>query len=308
MKLKKVFVLGPDENWIIDRFVNEWTADNADITVQNLRNAEVIWILAEFCWNRIPTSFLATKKILTTIHHLVPDKFGAKEEQEFRLRDQFTTAYHVPNKHTEEMVKCLTQKPITLIPYWAHAGIWHKTGDPVDLRKKHKLPSNEFLIGSFQRDTEGKGIPSGIFLPKEEKGPDLFVDAVIKYRDKCAHLFQVHVVLAGWRRQYVISRLEAANIPYTYFEKPSQEVINELYQCLNLYPVTSRYEGGPQSLIEAGLLGIPVISRDVGMASQLLPASAINDDVTLAIPYVPNVERLKLPNGYQPYRDLIESL
>ena len=81
--------------------------------------------------------------------------------------------------------------------------------------------------------------------------------------------------------------------------------MNELYQVLNLYPVTARYEGGPQSLIECGLLGIPVVSRDIGIASDVLPPSAINDDVTKATPCVPRVEHLKLPMGYDPYRTLL---
>jgi hypothetical protein len=38
----------------------------------------------------------------------------------------------------------------------------------------------------------------------------------------------------------------------------------------------------------------------------VLPPEAINDDVTLAAPTVPNVDDWKLPLGYQPYRHLIE--
>jgi glycosyltransferase involved in cell wall biosynthesis len=161
-----------------------------------------------------------------------------------------------------------------------------------------------YLIGSFQRDTEG----SDLISPKLEKGVDLLADAIVTYRDRCKHLFPLEVVLAGWRRQYLMKRLDEAGIRYHYFELPSQQTVNELYQTLDLYPVTARYEGGPQSLIEAGLLGVPVVSRDVGMASQLLPASAINDDVTKAVPYVPNVKHLELPAGYEPYLRLFESL
>ncbi len=83
---------------------------------------------------------------------------------------------------------------------------------------------------------------------------------------------------------------------------------NVLYQCLNLYPITARQEGGPQSLIECGLLGVPAVSRDIGMASQVLPASAISDDVTSATPTVPDVSALSLPNGYAAYRKLLEIL
>jgi len=173
------------------------------------------------------------------------------------------------------------------------------------LRQKYQLPLNDFLCGSFVRDTEGVGISKGIFLPKLEKGPDLLCDFFEKLHQTHSNL---HVVIAGWRRQYVIGHIEAAKIPYTYFELPSQEIINELYQTLDLYPVCARQEGGPQSLIECGLLGVPCVSRPIGIAEQVLPKSAIADDVIFAIPAIPNVESWKIPQGYQPYRDLIQSL
>jgi len=103
-------------------------------------------------------------------------------------------------------------------------------------------------------------------------------------------------------------RLEAAGIPYSYFDRPSHEVVNELYQTLDLYPVSSRHEGGPQSLIECGLLDVHSISRDVGMSSQVLPPSSISNDLSLAIPMIPEVFELKLPQGYNRYRELIKSL
>lgn len=303
--MRKVFALAPKEDWIVDRFVKEFNADNHDIAVTNPKQADVIWLFADWCFAQVPTSLLATKKVITTIHHVVPDKFGPAQLQEFKLRDQFTSAYHVPNVHTEAFIKPLTQRPIHVIPYWANQHIWKRTGAKDDLRKIYALPADGYLIGSFQRDTEGAGISKGVFLPKLEKGPDLLFDAITHARKTMSN---VHVVLAGWRRQYLIQQLESAGIPYTYFDLPSQETINELYQTLDLYPITARYEGGPQSLIECGLLGVPVVSRDVGMASQLLPSHAIADDVTHAVPAIPNIEHLKLPQGYQAYRRLFEEV
>ena len=50
----------------------------------------------------------------------------------------------------------------------------------------------------------------------------------------------------------------------------SFEEINELYNILNLYIVASRYEGGPQSILECSLTRTPIISTDVGIASEIL--------------------------------------
>jgi glycosyltransferase involved in cell wall biosynthesis len=311
--LKKVFVLPPGEDWIVDRFVKEWREDNADISVTDPAKADVVWLYADWCWQQVPRSVLNSKKVVVTVHHVVPDKFGSRELAEFQLRDQFVTAYHVPNVHTAASIRSLTSKSIHLIPYWANQKIWKRThpGHRVaEIWEKYNLPQGigserpTFFIGSFQRDTEGHDLIS----PKLEKGPDLLADAIISYRDRIKPYCPLEVILGGWRRQYLMSRLAAAGIRYHYFEKPSQATVNELYQIINLYPVTARHEGGPQSLIECGILGIPVVSRDVGMASQLLPATAISDDVTTAIPSVPDVSKITLPSGYAPFRKLFEDL
>ena len=75
----------------------------------------------------------------------------------------------------------------------------------------------------------------------------------------------VEVVLGGLRRQYITTQLDKIGIKYHYFEMVDLEVINELYNCLDLYLVSSRYEGGPRSIFEASILKAPIISTDVGV-------------------------------------------
>jgi hypothetical protein len=298
--MKSVYVLAPGEDWIVDRFVKEWNQDNFDISVARPEQADIIWLMSDWCWNRIPGHLLFDKKVITTIHHIVPEKFSKQEQNNFALRDTFTDVYHVPNEHTKAFIEPLTSKPIYVINYWANNNIWKPTSTREAIRNKYDIMRTEYIVGSFQRDTEGSDLKS----PKLEKGPDLLADFLETLNKKRG----IHVMLAGWRRQYIIERLNKADIGYTYIERPSQEIVNELYQTLDLYPVTARQEGGPQSLIECGLLGVNVVSRDIGIARQILPSSAINDDVSLAIPAIPNVDNLKLPMGYEPYRKLIESL
>ncbi len=310
--LRKVFVLPSNEDWIIDRFAKEWSEDNADITVSDPRNADVIWVLADFCWNKLPRHVMApARKVITTIHHIVPEKFGAAALAEFNERDQFTTVYHVPNHHTGDFIRPLTQKPIHLIPYWANQRIWRPTMPTRAARELHKLPKDCYLVGSFQRDTEGSSIPSGDFKPKLEKGPDLFCDYVneLAINRTLKGLSPIHVLLAGWRRQYVMERLRNAGIGFTYKELPDQHMLNELYQTLDLYVVAARHEGGPQALIECGLLNVPMVSTPVGIAEHVLPTSAIRQAAELldATPAVPDVTMLKLPLGYEPFRSLIEA-
>ena len=299
--MNKVFVSPPFEDWIVDRFINEWYEDNIDISTKNIYESNVIWLFAGWCYQHIDRTILQTKKVITTIHHVVEEKFDHQQHLEFKDRDSITDVYHVPNNHTKNFIKKLTNKPVFVISYWANQKIWLPTENKEILRKKYRLPVDSYLVGSFQRDTEGHDLKS----PKLEKGPDILADFLEKEKNKNPTL---HVVLAGWRRQYIIGRLKQSNISYDYFERPPQQIINELYQTLDLYPITSRCEGGPQSLIECGLINIPVVSRNIGIAQQVLPQESINDDITLAIPNIPNVKDLMLPNGYQKYRELILSL
>ena len=60
------------------------------------------------------------------------------------------------------------------------------------------IDDKKFVVGSFQRDTEGSDLKS----PKLEKGPDLFCDYVEKIADE-----NTLVLLGGWRRQYIMNRL-----------------------------------------------------------------------------------------------------
>lgn len=301
--MNKVFILPPNEDWIVDRFVKEWYEDNPEISTKNPLEADVIWLLADWCWNQLPFDFLKSKKVITTVHHIVPEKFSIQEKQNFLRRDEITNLYHVYNQETFEFVKQMTDKEVKLIHYWANQNIWKRSGSKFDLRIKHGLPVDKFLIGSFQRDTEGFDLKS----PKLEKGPDLLAD-YIEYKCSAIQEKKIHVVLAGWRRQYIMKRLSDANIQFSYFERPSHDVINDLYQCLDLYPVSARCEGGPQALIECGLLEVPVVSRDIGISRQVLPDYAVNNDLKQTTPAIPNVTSWMLPNGYFEYLEMIRNV
>ena len=98
----------------------------------------------------------------------------------------------------------------------------------------------DIMLALF-RDTEGHDLIS----PKLSKGPDQFVQ-VVKYLNSIKNNLQV--ILTGKRRDYIMNQLDIENIPYKYFEMISFEKINKLYNLLDLYIVSSRYEGGPQSI------------------------------------------------------------
>lgn len=131
------------------------------------------------------------------------------------------------------------------------------------LRKRLGIPSDAFVVGSFQKDGDGWGNGS---QPKLIKGPDLFVDTMTELK-KTHNIF---VLLSGPSRGYVKSRLDAGGVPYLHRYVDSASGMIDLYQVLDLYLVTSREEGGPMGLTEAIASGVEVISTDVGQARDIM--------------------------------------
>lgn len=282
----KVYAHPPNEDWICDRMCNEFFTHNSEYATKNFVEADVIWLLSDWCWKQVPLDLLATKPVVTTVHHIVPSKFGINEQNDFRIRDSITNHYHCFNTRTADFISKYTTKEITIIPYWINLEYWKCPEIPLitarnEARTKLNLPLDAFIISSFQRDTEGSDLKS----PKLEKGPDFLCDAI---EDLVAtkRYDNIQVLLGGWRRQYVINRLVKAKIPYHYFELTDLDTIKNMYQASSLYLVTARCEGGPQSILEAASLKVPLVSRPVGIAEQILAKRSINEDVTKAIPNI----------------------
>lgn len=253
----KIFCHIPRENWIVDRMGLEYKSNSMfDVSFDSIENdTDLIWLLGSWCWKQIPMTILESKKVVCTIHHEVPWKFDEKRKQNFLERDKIVNNYLTYNEDTKALIKKLSKKPVKIISHWINSKIWKKI-DSLDSKKKLKLPENKFLIGSFQRDTEGFDLKT----PKLEKGPDIFIKKVLEI----SKFKNIHVVLAGWRRQFVINELKKNNIEYSYFELPDNNTINLLYNSLDLYIVSSRCEGGPQAIFECAYLKKPIISTPTG--------------------------------------------
>ena len=308
-----VFLLAPNENWICDRFVQEWLAHEPFSTTQNISEASIVWLLADWCWNQIPRNILSSKKVVASVHHITPNKFNLKEQNDFADRDQYVDLYHVPCEKTKEQIKPYTSKPIWVQPFWVNPNLWFALdkNEILTYRTELGLNNSHFLVGSFQRDTEGHDLIS----PKLEKGPDLFCDAVEDlykfYREKGR---EVRVLLAGWRRQYVMKRLDTAGIKYYYAELPPFELVNRFYNILDLYIVAARYEGGPQSIVECAVSKTPIVSTDVGLSTDFLSQESIFSpgDILNARPNINHayekVQDIIIPEGFSKFVKLFENL
>lgn len=131
-----------------------------------------------------------------------------------------------------------------------------------ELRQKLHLPTNKYIIGSFQKDGDGWG--EGM-TPKLIKGPDIFCDVV----EKLAKTLPIHVLLTGPARGYVKNRLKQAGITYSHHFLSRHTDTVPYFQALDLYIIASRIEGGPQAILEAWATGIPIVSTKVGMVPDI---------------------------------------
>ena len=188
----------------------------------------------------------------------------------FEFMKTYGTKWHGICEKTYNFLKNISFEhsiPIVKEYLWVDSNIFYQIEDKNDLRNKWELSG--YLVGSFQKDTEGKTNE-----PKLSKGPDIFVNIMedIKYNHP-----DLLVILSGTRRTYIISELEKRGIKYKYFEMISLKELNELYNCLDLYVVSSRVEGGPRAIVEAGIAKTPIISTDVGIASDFMPKESIYD-------------------------------
>ena len=270
----RVFLIGDEltsikTKWICDVLKEQFIAHSGLQIVNRADKADIIWLLAPWSHRKIPEQILKNKFVISTIHHIDWNKYEENKEY-YSYIEKITNRYHTicPKTYTE-LVK-LTKKCILTHNFWIASDqfthITHKT----DLKIKYNIPTDRYIIGSFQKDTEGKDDT----IPKLCKGPDIFINIV---RDMYKKNPQLHVLLTGWRRNYVINELVISKIPYTYLELVEPNELNELYNCLDLYIVSSRVEGGPRAIMECGLTKTPLISTDVGITELILPKECIFD-------------------------------
>lgn len=306
----KIYLTNINESWIIDRIRSEWISNNKKITTKYSYLSQIIWDVAP--WTTKP-SFLdknKNKKIIQSIYHIEDTSSQSIEAQKITNNDKFINGYHVISRKTKKELSQFTNKPIYYLPLWVNQNIWFYKKNKTELRNKYGFNNKEYLVGSFQRDTEGSDLKS----PKLIKGPDIFVEIVKNMYKKNKNL---KVVLTGNRRNFIIKELKNNSIPYKYFEMTNFSMMNELYNILDLYLITSRLEGGPQALVECGQTKTPLISTNVGIASQILAPESIFDykDINSFDRATPNVDfafnessKLSIPDGMLGYIDMFKKV
>ena len=284
----KIFIISDDisenhpefkgKKWICDELKSEFMDTFPDNTTNDPFEAGIIWYLAPWRYRYCPPGLslndwykmLKYKKVVCTQHHVDKNKLEELKPQ-FNFMNKFSDKIHaICDKTKNDVEKHLKIDKTNIFTklLWANASNFTHM-NKTEMRNKYNFKEDAYLIGSFQKDTEGKN-----GLPKLSKGPDIFIKII---KDMYKTNKNIEVVLTGLRREYLLSELTLLGINYHYYDMVSLEEVNELYNCLDLYLVSSRCEGGPRSIIEAGLTKTPIISTDVGIASKLMDHEAIFD-------------------------------
>ena len=303
----KIYLSKINEDWIIDRVKKEWLENNKDISTKYIYNSDLIWIISPWLWKKIPLYFLKNKKVICSIYHIDNPEEKITGIENFDELNSLTDQFHVISENTLKDLKRITDKKITSIPFWINDKIFFPLPNKNQIREKYNVNKSAFVIGSFQRDSEG----SDLSKPKLIKGPDRLIKIYKYYKNIYPNLT---ILLTGKRRDYIINELKKEKINYIYKEMVNFVELNELYNCLDLYIVASRKEGGPQAILECGITETPILSTDVGIASEILsPESIFNmSNFQDAKPNVNwalnNTKKHTIPHSFENFKKMFNSV
>jgi hypothetical protein len=274
---KKIFIISDEilienQKWICDRLKDQFIEYLPKYVTNCPNEADYIWYIAPWNYQYIPDgyseiewlSLLKTKKIITTIHHIDNEKFLAgKYNRQFTFIKKNSTLIHsICPQTTRDIEKLgLFKIPIITRYLWIKDPQFYYINEKDKLKKKYGINEKSYIIGNFQNE-------------KRSKAPEIFLKIVL---DMIENGKKIEVILCGRNREFLIENFNKMGIKYHYFNMVPYQTINELYNCLDLYIITSRYEGGPRSIIECALTKTPVISTKVGIAPEFMDKNSLFD-------------------------------
>ncbi|MFZ4115590.1 MAG: glycosyltransferase family 4 protein [Chthoniobacterales bacterium] len=178
--------------------------------------------------------------------------------------------------------------PVTYIPYTIDETLFFPIEDKKFLRKKFGIPEKAYVIANFHRDSEG----SNLSTPKFQKAPELMLAILKKLQERGVPF---HVLLAGPRRHWIREALKREVIPFTFVGKSELEgddfginilnrsTLNELMNAADVMLIPSRWEGGPQSVMEGAASRCKILSTPLGLANDILEPRSLYHSISEAV-------------------------
>ena len=277
--MKKIFIISDEiiidnQKWICDRLKEQFIKYQSNFVTDNPEEADYIWYIAPWNYSFIPKGYiennwlkiLENKKVIATIHHIDADYLRAgKYIRQFKFIKKYASLIHSICDQTTLNIQNIGEfeTPIITKYLWEKENQFHVIKDEkkMKLRNKYGISPKSFVIGNFQND-------------KKSKCPEIFLKIILDIIESGQ---KIEVILSGRNRQFLIDNLQKMGVKYHYFNMVPIDTINELYNCLNLYIISSKYEGGPRSIIECALTNTPVISTKVGIALEFMDPNSLFD-------------------------------
>lgn len=267
---------GDGSGWAIDEDLRQIRESLRGVVRETaLAEAEVVHAPFWMALSMHPPESLAGRYVIA---HADNPPFFYLKQPEFARAQQQVDLWVARSREAEEQFLTLGL-PVVHIPYTIDPGLFFPLattpGSKQELRRKLGLPESAYVIANFHRDSEGADLSQ----PKLQKAPELMVTILRRLQDAGQNF---HVLLAGPRRHWIRRQLKEAGIPFTFVGQGGIEEddfginiltrarLNELYNAADLYLVPSRWEGGPQSVMEAAACRCKVLSTPLGVARDIL--------------------------------------
>lgn len=217
---------------------------------------------------------LTGKKLITSIADSPQVLMTSPEHLPLRNRvDCWLSEYRSGVRFLEDL-----KLPVTLFPDPIDTDLFFPASCPDTEKRSLKLklgiPEDRYLISNFHRDSSGACLQE----PKKQKGADLLLEIAIQLKQKGVPAYWL---LAGPRRHFLRNNFRKYSIPYHYYGEeiegddsslntvPLSEIA-QLIRGVDLYLVTSRWEGAPNAVLEAAASKTKILSTEVGQAPDIL--------------------------------------
>jgi glycosyltransferase involved in cell wall biosynthesis len=249
------------------------------VELTSLEDADVVHSVWEEAILRLDSELLAGKR---TITHLCNELTRIYEMPIMTRVPERVSIWIARSDEAETSLRALGLRCVK-IPYAVDTTAFTEEipggEDRAKLRERYSVPQDAYIISTFMRDSRAGNLQ----LAKPQKGVELLV-AILKGLRGLG--LPVHALLGGPRRHNVRARLREAGVPFTFVGREvasddvgvnllSPDVVNLLYHVSDLHIVTSRWEGGPRAVLEAGVTRTPIISTPVGIAGDVLEPRCI---------------------------------
>ena len=272
MRLKVHFTAGDGKGWALDEDLRQIRASlQGKIRESSAAAAQVIH--APFWQNLAMVEPGILRRAFVIAHADNPPFFYVKQP-EFALGQTWVDLWVARSTEALEQFQALGL-PAVHIPYTIDPKLFFPIEDKKALRREFGIPEDTYVIANFHRDTEGADLKT----PKFQKAPEMMVAILKRVRQSGASF---HVLLAGPRRHWIRAELNRERIPFTFVGQAgiagddfgknilSRDTLNKLYNAADLHLVPSRWEGGPQSAMEAAACRLKQLCPPIGVARDIL--------------------------------------